>query len=1120
MKRLLQRWCPLFLLALACAYPARSCLAARPSLPAGLDLAVAMQADPEGRLTFAQVRRRSAAWPARPLPLPGQGIGETVYWVRIALVNRLDRPRRLVVELDQPTLDRIEYGLERPGHPFLRGVTGDRLPFAHRPLPARDFVFPVKVSAHGRAVLYLRIQSTADLQFPLRVQEYAHWAQRRLATALCLGAFYGLMLAMALYNLFVGSAARDAAYLYYAGFILCLALLGALTDGTGFQYLWPGVPGWQNAGIPLVLALSNLLAVQLARAFLPLRERQPARDRIARQQAGVAFVLVVAAAAFPLAPRFVTQLELVYTLVLLVLLGLLGLEAYRGGFRPARFFLLALLASVLIVFVRIGYAFGWLPVHLLTAWSLHLGAALQVLLVSFAFADRLDHMRREKQAAQQQAIENLRRADQIKDRILANTSHELRTPVQAILGLGEMLLSTSTRLAAGGTLATLAEGCRRHADLIVENARWLAQLIDELLDYARLRGGRVALNLQPLALHPLVNIELALLTGLPHSDAVRLENGVPEDLPPVLADERALRQVFHNLLANALRHTTSGRIAVHARPTGSGRVEVEVIDTGTGMPPERLEGIFSPPPVPDEEAARPPHGHGLGLGIARALVRELGGELEVESREGAGTRVRFTLPVSRSPAPEGGTVLRPVVPAEEGTQPAASRPSMAPSSEASVEAETPVPETTAPMPLVPARSEEIRILVVEDDLLQARLLESFLTAHGYVVELAGTGREALELFRAWRPRVVLLDVMLPELDGFEVCRRIRREADETETAILMLSARGQREDVLRGFACGADDYLVKPVERQELLARVRTQLRVRKAYEDAREVRRLHREIRRRRQVEDRLRAARRRLAMLLEAEEDAILCLDEELRVTYANRAALEYFGYDREALDGLGIERLCDLEEAGVFVHEPQGWVITGEIERLAQARRVRCLPRSGPAFPALIFVARLAGADEPGYGIIVRPLHPAGAGVPADEAQLIQDGRRKAAALREALPDASGLPPTVEAQAQVERETFRRLLVEVMQLSLECWEKTTGTGKVELAEQSGLWRVYLDKSTFVTRTLDKYLRLATLPRRPRWRTVLKTAEFVLARCEDEALRERLAGQVQKLRRLALHQ
>ncbi len=406
--------------------------------------------------------------------------------------------------------------------------------------------------------------------------------------------------------------------------------------------------------------------------------------------------------------------------------------------------------------------------------------------------------------------------DRLKDVFLANTSHELRTPLNGIIGIADSL-----RDGAAGMLTAEAKS---DLSLIISSGRRLASLVNDILDFSRIKNRDLTLNQKPTDLKSAVDVVLDLTKRLRDGRDLETRNDVPPDLPPVLADEDRLQQILLNLLGNAIKFTESGTISLSASDRHDGCVEVTVADTGIGIPGDKIERVFEPFEQADGSIARSYGGTGIGLSITRSLVELHGGAIRAESGEGTGSRFIFTLPVA-----EGSAAF--FKKDEEREQ--------YPYYAAFVESDE--IDTFTPfygqLDAAGERKEQPRVLIVDDDPVNVRVLENILTLNNYAVEKSLSGTEALEMIGQGRiPDLVLMDIMMPRISGYEVTRRIRGTHSGFDLPIMMLTAKSRTEDLFAGFEAGANDYLRKPFDKDELLARAGTLVSLKKAVKENREI--------------------------------------------------------------------------------------------------------------------------------------------------------------------------------------------------------------------------------------------------------------------------------------------
>lgn len=385
----------------------------------------------------------------------------------------------------------------------------------------------------------------------------------------------------------------------------------------------------------------------------------------------------------------------------------------------------------------------------------------------------------------------LSRLNNIKDEFLANTSHELRTPLHGMIGLSESLKT--------GANGPVSDAQTQTLDLIVRIGKRLSGLINDILDFSKMKNGELKLNLTPVDVHSATNIVLSLSQTLSYKQSVNLVNQVPEQISPVLADENRLEQILLNLVDNGLKYTDKGEIIVGATEN-NGFVTISVSDTGIGIPEKDQDRIFESFEQGDGSRVKENKGVGLGLALTRKLVELQGGNIQVESEPGVGSTFNVMLPAF---AKSGPTVEAPIFRSQVHDLPA-------------IHPRPPVGEKLEHAPL---------ILAVDDDPVNQQIIANFLNGESFTVHGISNGLQALDYIRTEKkPDMVLLDVMMPQISGFEVCQKIREIYSYYELPILFLSARNLITDITEGFSFGANDYLTKPFSKTELLTRIHSHL--------------------------------------------------------------------------------------------------------------------------------------------------------------------------------------------------------------------------------------------------------------------------------------------------------
>lgn len=679
----------------------------------------------------------------------------------------------------------------------------------------------------------------------------------------------------------------------------------------------------------------------------------------------------------------------------------------------------------------------------------------------------------------QKQNDELQLADKLKDEFLATTSHELRTPLHGMVGIAETLVS--------GANGVIPASQKYQLDIIIKSGQRLANLVDDLLDYHKMRYGSMDIQKSAVSLASATRLVLELSNHLLGNKTIRIINQVPADLKAVSADPQRLEQVLYNLIGNAIKYTSEGKIVISATIVDD-HVRVQVVDTGQGIPAEHLEHIFEPLIQAGQDASRYRQGAGLGLSISRQLIELMGGSLYVSSQPMVGTTFSFTLPLASEEE-------------IQATQTLVAR------------GHFQIPEINLGNGddlSLPENPDGPLLYVADDEPVNLRVLESFLRLEGYRVRTVSDGPETLALVEQEKPELLLLDIMMPGMSGYQVCSELRETYDHAELPIIMLTALSQTEDRVRGFEAGANDYLSKPFNKQELAARIQAHLTASKAEMRHMENKVLESELRQRAVVEASLLETQGRLLEQLESAPEAIICLREDQRIRFANEAACKLFKRSLEQLKRSSADEL--IAPKYLTVKQPHYCgKIDIYIEDIRQNIEADILKLPEGSGLDVMYIFNVGG------GANAARIHNLETAVEVLSSYAFDGDRDQLQKLKELGGEFTRLADKALGNKKDKQDLMREVLVDAMTHALDYWESVTGESKFAFAEQSGLWRVYLDRSTLQTRTLDKYMRIETLPKTPRWRTVLSSIEFILEHCKEQSPeRAYIEAQRDKLQRL----
>jgi len=656
---------------------------------------------------------------------------------------------------------------------------------------------------------------------PPRILSPSNFYSDLISASIYFSLYSGLLITLILYHIIIFSVMRDRNYLLYTLVLFMLLIqalafngyfqkLDILTDPDPFRLILHGT--WAYSYILTTLFIYHVSIQNTTR---------PEVSRWVRRLIGLS---IVSGLLFLILDMNESRLSaaLAFGFLLVAASSLLAWFIIVRGIlmrhRQSVILAIAFGSFLLGAFVFAAWEMLLIPHNVITKNSSQIGAAIQALLFAFVLSHRINSLRLERIAAQKSALkskelafESLKKASQIKDEFLSKTSHELRTPLQCMIALSDYLLNSQNPPDEEERINSL--------ELIRLSAKRLSLLVHDLLDYAKMKDGELALNNQAISLADIVDATISLQKVLLHNDALCLKANISEEIL-VLADENRLSQIFQNLLNNAIRFTDAGTICISANQSRNS-VTISVDDTGVGIPPNLRQAVFEDfRQIGGGERG----GTGLGLAITKRLIEAHGGEIWIEQgRTGTGTCIIFTLPaptdaidtdsltVTSSTNP--GSVISPPI-----------KNIASPNTRAqSVDEASHLPEQK--------NDKNRSILLVDDDPIVLESVSRLLTLEGYVVVTASSAYEARTMLRSRSFDLAIVDIMMPGESGYDLCRYIRTSHSPLELPVLLLSARNGTDDLMLGINAGANDYSAKPINGEELFMRLRGLFRMRDSYQ-------------------------------------------------------------------------------------------------------------------------------------------------------------------------------------------------------------------------------------------------------------------------------------------------
>lgn len=591
--------------------------------------------DKTGKLTISEVSSPGSYRMFRPdmRTVPSFGFTSSAYWVRFTIGKEAEAEELRLLELDFPHMKYLDLYVPAAGGGFDLMQAGSMRTMSIRKFRHRNPVFPLAIDAQGKT-FYLRVDARGWTTMPLTVWTSEAFTRMDSRRGLIAGCYFGAMMVMIVYNFFIFLSLRDRNYLYYILDIFCFALYVFSLDGFLIEFVSAEMP--LVNGYAFILVVPPLLTGLLfCRSFLETVRNTPFIDRILKFFMLAAILSIPAI--FVLPPDIWKQALAVVTLFGSVTTLIAGVVCLARGYHPARYFVGA---RIFRIFGTVSFALAIiLPMNLLSNFGLQTGSILEVVFLSFALADRINVMRREKEEAQAEAIRSSHLA--ALGELAAGVAHEINTPLNTIINSADLILENEDR-----------KDTEHDVDVIKKQGRRIATIVKSLLFFSRSPEKEKV----PFAVSELLQETLDMIGARLRNENVELTVQVPTGLMDVLVHPQQIEQVFLNIMANAMhaleeRHGAAqgGKsleiVASEIFISNRSYVRIAFLDNGIGIPASLLETVKDSFVTTKKGGT----GTGLGLSISRRIIDEHGGAIGIESREGEYTKVSVDLLASIKP---------------------------------------------------------------------------------------------------------------------------------------------------------------------------------------------------------------------------------------------------------------------------------------------------------------------------------------------------------------------------------------------------------------------------------------------------------------------------------------
>ncbi|WP_273824680.1 hybrid sensor histidine kinase/response regulator [Pseudomonas asplenii] len=701
------------------------------------------------------------------------GYSQSAFWLKVDLTYKPKNPdarRTWLLELAYPPMDHIDLYLpDASGEYRLNQRTGDELPFASRPIRQNNYLFELDFAPNESKTVYLRLQTAGSVQAPLSLWSSQAYLEEQPVRLYVLGLIYGVLLGMLVYNLFIYLSVRDTSYLYYIFYIASFGFYQLSVNGAAVQYFWPNNPWWANAATPFLIGSAGFFGCQFSRRFLNTAAHSRWLDRLLLLLMAVGALVMALSlmSGYALALRLATALALAFT----VTIFFAGLSAWYRGQRVARYFIIAWSAFLLGGLVNTLMVLGYLPNMFLTMYASQIGSALEVGLLSLALADRINAMREQQaqtllESGQKLEVLNqeLANSNRLKDEFLATVTHELRTPMNGVIGSLELMQTLE-----------LNPELEQYQQTAAGSARDMMRMVNGLLTLTELQAGRLKVYPQAFSLRGLLKGLQEQFAGNVLNKGLHFSVEVADELPDSLhGDATKIVQCLECLVDNAIKFTREGglvlRVIGHSAEPGHLTLSFAVIDSGIGFTHLDEATLYQRFFQLDGSMTREYGGLGIGLAICRQLIELLGGRMTHQSEPGMGSRFQIEVDVTVS-----------------------------------------APRLSRPLS-TPRKPQECTVLLVDGNEVSQLVVRGMLLKLGYRVLTANVPRAAIDLLRQDSVDALLLDSAAEPQGAAILCEQVRL----AQVPILALTGLVNGVEHEGGRAAGVTDYLHKPVRFEEL----------------------------------------------------------------------------------------------------------------------------------------------------------------------------------------------------------------------------------------------------------------------------------------------------------------
>ncbi|MBI0397173.1 hybrid sensor histidine kinase/response regulator [Cyclobacterium marinum] len=739
----------------------------------------------ESNLSFQEFLTRENKLNFKPLIGPSTNLGFTKnnYWLRFRIHNVTMVSLQYYLETARPVTDLVTLYLLTEGEPVKEIENGDLLPFSAKSVAHRKIIFPLHLEPGKTYNLYLHYVSDGEvINLPLDLHSPTSMILSTYQNQLLNGVFYGiLLLAASVYLLFFFGMGNNS-FLLYSLYVLSVGLLHMSLDGYFHQYIDPE-SGWFNQNAILITAsLSAMAFGRYAQIYTNLKKLSEILNTGLNIMLSSLVILLFFIVFYQGGKLYYYPVVNLLSFIGLLILITAVILSYIKGKKLDVFFSLAIFSFTVGIFILIFNDFGLIPNSFITKNGSKIGTGFEIIFLALAMSNRIKLLKTEKEKHQEIALQKSDESNEIKSYFLSNISHELRTPLNAIIGLTQSIKEINKDKTINTDL-----------DVIQYSSLGLLGAINDVLDYSKIEKGQLKLHKEPFDLGKTIN-EIAYSFGLQAEDkgldfCFNNKNLISQH---IIGDKNRTVQLLGNLLKNAIKFTPHGKISFEVETIKLDQLnillKVKIKDTGVGIEKKKLDSIFSSFIQGQSNDKRRFGGLGLGLWIVNALVKLHHGKINIQSEQGEGTSIALEL-YYNLPKPNKQNLPYDFSQAGEFDL------------------------------------ENKKLLIIEDNVLNQLVLKAILKKwHNTHFEFANNGLEGIELLNENDFDLILMDLQMPVMDGYEATQAIRAEVSGVQKSnipIIAVTADVTQKARRKVFEIGMDDYMTKPVEKEELYNKIK-----------------------------------------------------------------------------------------------------------------------------------------------------------------------------------------------------------------------------------------------------------------------------------------------------------